>query len=128
MKAEQAAAIEPGRNHALHRSSEAGAALHLRIAIKPQRNRVHGLVDMASALLREAETLAHDKEFADQSDRITLNVSEGIDFYAELKQFEMFLIRLALDETGGHQARAARLLHIKPSTLNSKIKLYGIEY
>jgi transcriptional regulator with GAF, ATPase, and Fis domain len=128
MKAEQAAAIETGRNHQLHRSSERGAALHLGIAAKPERNPVHGLVDMASALLREAEMLAHDKEFADQSERLTLNVSAGIDLYAELKQFETFLIRLALDETGGHQARAARLLHIKPTTLNSKIKLYGIEY
>ena len=27
-----------------------------------------------------------------------------------------------------YQARAAKLLHIKPTTLNSKIKLYGIEY
>lgn len=128
MKVEQAAAIEPGRNARLQRSSEAVAALHLRIAEKPERNSVHDLVDLASALLKEAETLAHDKEFANHSNRLILNVSEGIDFYAELKRFETFLIRLALDETGGHQARAARLLQIKPSTLNSKIKLYGIEY
>ena len=128
MKVEQAAAIEPVRNRRLHRSYKADAPLHLRIAGKTDRNPVRSLVDLASALLREAETLARDKELADQSNRLTLNVSEGIDFYAELERFETFLIRLALEETGGHQARAARLLNIRPTTLNSKIKLYGIEY
>jgi DNA-binding NtrC family response regulator len=58
----------------------------------------------------------------------TLNLSEGIDFYDEVQRFETGLIRLALDQTRGHQAKAARLLHIKPTTLNSKIKLYEIEY
>ena len=128
MKAEHAAAIEAARNRRLHSPSKPGAPLHLRIAGKPERNPVHSLVDLASALLREAETLAHDKEFAERSNRLALNVSEGIDFYAELERFETFLIWLALDETGGHQARAARLLNMKPTTLNSKIKLYGIEY
>lgn len=128
MNTEQAAAIEPDTSRRLQKPSKLGAPPHLRIAGKPERNPVESLVDLASALLSEAETLAHDKEFTDQSNRLTLNVSEGIDFYAELKRFETFLIWLALDETGGHQARAARLLHIKPTTLNSKMKLYGIEY
>ena len=128
MKAERAAAIEAGRNRRSQRTSGAEVTPQLRIAEKPEPNRVRNLVDLASELLREAETLAHDKQFADQSNRLVLNVSEGIDFYAELEQFETFLIRLALDETGGHQARAARLLHMRPTTLNSKIKLYGIEY
>jgi transcriptional regulator with GAF, ATPase, and Fis domain len=128
MKAEQVAAIEAARNRRLHKPSKAGAPLHLRIAEKPERNPLHSLVDLASALLREAETLAHDKELAEHSSRLALNVSEGIDFYAELERFETFLIWLALDETRGHQAQAARLLNMKPTTLNSKMKLYGIEY
>jgi DNA-binding protein Fis len=33
-----------------------------------------------------------------------------------------------LEQTGGNQARAAKLLRIKPTTLNSKIKLYEIEF
>jgi DNA-binding NtrC family response regulator len=45
-----------------------------------------------------------------------------------MKQFEISLIKLALAQTGGHQARAAKLLNIKPTTLNTKIKQYGIEY
>jgi len=34
---------------------------------------------------------------------------------------------MALAETGGNQAKAARLLGIKATTLNSKIKLFNIE-
>jgi DNA-binding NtrC family response regulator len=93
------------------------------------RNRVNRLLDLADMLLRETETLARDKAFTDESNRLrSLNFSDGIDFYREVERFETGLIRLALDQTGGHQARAARLLRIKPTTLNSKIKLYGIEY
>ena len=100
-----------------------------KIAERPARSRVQRLLHLTDALLRETETLARDKAFTDESNRIrSLNFAEGIDFYGEVERFETGLIRLALDQTGGHQARAAHLLRIKPSTLNSKIKLYGIEY
>jgi DNA-binding protein Fis len=101
----------------------------LKMAERPSRNRVQRLLDLADSMLRETETLARDKAFNDESNRVrTLNFAEGIDFYDEVQRFETGLIRLALDQTRGHQARAAKLLHIKPTTLNSKIKLYGIEY
>jgi DNA-binding NtrC family response regulator len=96
---------------------------------RPSRSRVQRLLDIASSLLRETESLARDKAFTDHANRLQgLNLAEGIDFYGEVERFESGLIRLALDQTGGHQARAARLLHIKPTTLNSKIKAYGIEF
>ena len=101
----------------------------LRLAERPGRNRVQRLRDLTAALLREMENLARDKAFTDESNRLQgLNASDGIDFYNEVQRFETGLIRLALDQTRGHQARAAKLLRIKPTTLNSKIKLYGIEY
>ncbi len=101
----------------------------LKMAERPSRNRVQRLLDLADSMLRETETLARDKAFTDESDRArTLNFAEGVDFYDEVQRFETGLIRLALDQTRGHQARAAKLLRIKPTTLNSKIKLYGIEY
>ena len=110
-------------------SFTAQTPLQLKIAERPARNRVQRLLDLADSMLKETETLARDKAFTDESNRVrTLNLSEGIDFYDEVTRFEAGLIRLALDQTGGNQARAARLLHIKPTTLNSKIKLYGIEY
>jgi DNA-binding NtrC family response regulator len=109
--------------------SFAAAPHPLRIAEQPVRNRVQRLRDLTATLLRETEHLARDKAFTDVSNRLqALNLSAGIDFYNEVQRFETSLIRLALDQTGGHQARAAKLLHIKPTTLNSKIKLYGIEY
>ena len=87
------------------------------------------LRDLTATLLQEIEKLARDKAFTEESNRLqALNVSDGIDFYNEVQRFETGLIKLALDQTRGHQAKAARLLHIKPTTLNSKIKLYGIEY
>src|SRR6266545_512501 len=137
MRAERADAIRPelDRDHLTlgdHPRQEplaTGPTPQLKIAEPPARNRVRRLLDLTDALLRETETLARDKAFTDESNRIrTLNVAEGIDFYTEVERFETGLIRLALDQTGGHQARAARLLHIKPTTLNSKIKLFGIDY
>lgn len=44
----------------------------------------------------------------------------------EVQRFEAEIIRDALKKTGGHQRRAARLLGVKVSTLNAKIKRYGI--
>jgi DNA-binding NtrC family response regulator len=43
-----------------------------------------------------------------------------------VRRFECDLIRWALARTNGHQRRAARLLNIKVTTLNAKIKRYGI--
>jgi len=37
------------------------------------------------------------------------------------------LIRRALEITGGHQSRAAKLLGMNNTTLNSKIKVYNIK-
>ncbi len=55
-----------------------------------------------------------------------LEVSDGIDFYEAVKQFEIKLIREALEKTGGNQSRAARLLKLNVTTLNSKIQAYNL--
>ncbi len=55
-----------------------------------------------------------------------IDISRGVNFYDEAKKFEIDLIRRALDQTGGHQSRAARLLGLNATTLNSKIKSYNI--
>jgi len=51
----------------------------------------------------------------------------NLNFAEEVKRFESNLIRSALIQTGGRQRAAARLLGIKKSTLNAKIKRYKIE-
>jgi len=103
--------------------------VRLKLAERPDRDRVQRVVDLAEALLMEAETLARDKAFTDEAMRLKpLDIVGGIDFYQEVQQFETHLIKMALDETGGNQAKAARLLGIKATTLNSKIKLFGIQH
>ncbi len=114
---------------AAYHTSTGNLPVQLKIADRPGRDRIQRLVNLAYSLLREAETLARDKAFTDESSRLqTLDPANGVDFYREVEQFETGLIKLALDHTGGNQSRAAKMLHIKPTTLNSKIKLYGIEY
>ena len=116
-------------NHQAQESYPTVAPHSLKIAQRPVRNRVQRLLDLADSLLKQTEALALDQAFAEETNRFhALNLAAGIDFYNEVERFETSLIRLALDQTRGHQAQAAKLLNIKPTTLNSKIKLYGIEY
>jgi DNA-binding NtrC family response regulator len=56
-----------------------------------------------------------------------IDLARGVNFYDEVKKFEIDLIRRALQQTGGHQSRAARLLGLNATTLNSKIKNYNID-
>jgi DNA-binding NtrC family response regulator len=50
-----------------------------------------------------------------------------LDFYELVRSFETNLIRRALHQANGVQTRAARLLNIKATTLNNKIKIYDIQ-
>ena len=102
--------------------------VRLKLAERPDRDRIQRVVDLADALLSEAETLARDKAFTEEATRLKpLDILGGINFYDEVQRFETHLIKMALSETGGNQARAARLLGIKATTLNSKIKLFKID-
>ena len=56
-----------------------------------------------------------------------IDIARGVNFYDEVKRFEIDLIRRALEQTGGHQSRAARLLGLNATTLNSKLKTYQIK-
>ena len=57
---------------------------------------------------------------------VPLDIGCGVNFYDEVRRFEIDLIRRALEQTSGHQSRAARLLGMNATTLNSKIKTYNI--
>ena len=112
----------------LRPSTNQSAMVHLKLAEPPDRDRIQRVVDLADALLNEAETLARDKAFTEEANKLRpLDIIGGIDFYDEVQSFETHLIRMALSETGVNQAKAARLLGIKATTLNSKIKLFNIE-
>jgi len=55
------------------------------------------------------------------------DITQGINFYDEVRRFEVSLIEQALRHTHGSQIRAAALLGLKHTTLNSKIKNYAID-
>ena len=51
----------------------------------------------------------------------------GIDLNKEVREYEIALLCSALKESQGVQFKAARMLNIKPTTLNTKLKQYGID-
>lgn len=126
MRSERLSLLDPTGNGG--QQQQANASSSLRIAERHTPTRAQRLVDLAFTLLKEAEFLARDKSLAEETARLqALNLEDGIDFYSEVERFEVGLIKRALDQTAGNQAKAARLLSIKPTTLNSKIKLYNIQ-
>ena len=89
--------------------------------------RLEKIKEMATALLDEAATLNHENALTEANATIgSLNPSSRVHFFKEVKSFEMRLIQRALELTGGNQARAARILGLGTTTLNYKIKIYGI--
>ena len=54
-------------------------------------------------------------------------LKDEIDFYEEVRRFEIALIERALWRSSGSQTEAARLLQLKLTTLNSKLKTYDIQ-
>ena len=53
--------------------------------------------------------------------------STGVDFYEEVTRFEVGLIKQSLRLSSGSQVRAAKMLNLRPTTLNNKIKAYNIQ-
>ena len=87
--------------------------------------RLENIRNMANALLQEAESLDHENALAESSATVdNLNIRSGVNFFEEVRRFEMRLIGRALELTGGNQARAARMLGLGTTTLNYKIKSY----
>jgi DNA-binding NtrC family response regulator len=89
-------------------------------------HRVHQLTTLAKALATEIETLQIELSAARDRDRRIDFDDNGIDFYDEIERFEIELIKTALDKCGGKQNQAARLLRLKSTTLNAKMKHYGL--
>lgn len=79
--------------------------------------RIEMLKNVALNLLKEVQVLSSLEE---------ADIVRGIQFYDEVERFERELITRALELTGGHQVRASRLLGLKVTTLNSKVKRYQI--
>ena len=80
-------------------------------------SRLDDLRAMVRSLLTELDSLARP-DAPDPDGKLNLD--------DELKRYEIGLIRAALDKAGGSQTRAARMLGVKVTTLNTKIKRYQI--
>ena len=81
-------------------------------------DQIRSLRDITLALLTELESLGN----------LTAPAPErNFRLDDEVKRFEITLIRAALVETRGNQVLAARLLGVKHTTLNSKIKRYQLQ-
>lgn len=79
--------------------------------------RIASLKVLALSLLGQIESL-EGQIGADELPELNLQ--------REVHEFEATMIRSALAKTGGRQRRAARLLGVKVTTLNTKIKRLGI--
>jgi transcriptional regulator with GAF, ATPase, and Fis domain len=79
--------------------------------------RLNALRDLVLMLLSEVESLRCAQP---------VQADCGTGLQRQVQGFEYDLICQALHRTGGNQARAARLLGVKPTTLNAKIRRYQI--
>lgn len=79
-------------------------------------NRLNALREVALTLLDAVDSLRSSHPSRDHHMKL----------HDEVQRFETDLIRNTLEKTGGNQARAARLLGVKHTTLNAKIKRYRI--
>src|SRR4030095_808962 len=83
----------------------------------PSGEAVGRLKILARKLLAELDAVEYQQ----------LSETSQLDFYEEVKRFEIRLISEALHHSEGHQIRAARLINLNPTTLNNKIKQYDIK-
>ena len=111
------AALLDRREDAYADDPRAGGAHHPTLDANALPGQIEMLQKAALSLLKEVQTIS-TLEAAD--------IVRGIKFYDEVERFERELIMRALELTGGHQVRAARLLGLKVTTLNSKVKRYRI--
>jgi transcriptional regulator with GAF, ATPase, and Fis domain len=97
----------------------ANATQHsLRLSEVTLPERIKTLREIARSLLAELESMGS---------LATPEPEQNIRLDDQVKRFEIALIRAALVKTNGNQARAACLLGVKHTTLNSKIKRYRIQ-
>lgn len=88
-------------------------------------NRVEQLVMLAKTLANEIETLQTQISTDNRETQIDFD-NDSIDFYDEVERYEIELIKSALNKCDGNQTQAARLLRMKSTTLNAKMKHYGL--
>lgn len=87
--------------------------------------KVNSVAQKLEALNRITETVLREFESFTGKESDVFSKTK-LNFYEEVKQFEIELISFALDKAHGNQKIAAKMLDLNATTLNSKIKRYGI--
>jgi transcriptional regulator with PAS, ATPase and Fis domain len=85
--------------------------------------RLYLLKEFTDSISRDVEELSnhlHELTQNQSGNESTRSLKE------QMREYEEQIIRNALLKSGGNQARAAKLLKIKSTTLNAKIKRIGI--
>lgn len=77
---------------------------------------LNSLREAALTVLREVDSLVSRQP----------NREQNLGLQEEVQRYEIELIKNALQRTRGNQRRAAQLLGVKVTTLNCKIKRFGI--
>jgi len=88
------------------------------------RRQVEDFNRMARILSRALEELVGTAEVLQSTDVPPVDL--GINFYAEIRRYEVTLIKRALRHAGVSQTKAAALLKLNKTTFHSKIKHYAI--
>ena len=88
----------------------ASASLHSQLRL---------ISEAALTLLDQIESMREEQ---------TTDSDKAASLHDEVRGLEIRLIRSALSQTRGHQRKAARLLGVKATTLNAKIKRYKIPF
>lgn len=101
-----------------HRFSYAEELQKYKEASRIANGRLDFLTILSRTILRELDAI--------RSQETALNSSD-VDLPSELQSFEESLIRRALIRAGGRQTEAAKRLGIKNTTLNAKLKRFGID-
>ena len=78
--------------------------------------------EVMKSIARVLEFKANNQSYA-----VDFDAQHGVKFYDEVMKFEVELLTQALSHVGGNQRAAARLLGLKTTTLNSKVKLYKLK-
>jgi len=94
------------------------------------RERISNLRELIDSFRQEADDVTDTLEGVGLFGQPTTFNAEAsaVDFYSEVRRFEIFLIRNALRQTRGSQVKAARLLKMNETTLNTKLKNLKINH
>jgi transcriptional regulator with GAF, ATPase, and Fis domain len=79
---------------------------------------IQAIGELINALLTQLDLLQHEPAYSDDDPRLNLR--------DEVRRFEINLIQRALTRTHGSQVEAARVLGLKATTLNAKMKRYRL--